>query len=286
MTELARRTLTAVIAAPLALAILYVGDWALAALLAVVSALAARELFNMAEHRGVRPLVGVGMALAGILPLLVHAHFRGVFTTPLVVGPVLVLAVLALAIWQRGVDGRPLAAVAVTIFGVIYTGGMFSYGYLLRYDRYTIPAEPLAGTALVAFPVVLTWVSDIGAYFVGRALGRRKLIPSVSPGKTVAGAIGALVACAVVSPLYVRWVLGPAAQLGMTVGRAIVFGVIISIAAQLGDLAESLLKREAGVKDSSHLIPGHGGVLDRLDAMIFTLPVAYLLLDRLFTVPR
>ena len=131
---------------------------------------------------------------------------------------------------------------------------------------------------VVALPLALTWGTDIAAYFVGRAFGKRKLMPSVSPGKTVAGAIGGLVAAVLIALAWERLVLRPVAQLGMRPWNTILFGAVVSVAAQVGDLAESLLKREAGVKDSSHLIPGHGGVLDRFDSLLFVLPVAYLLL--------
>jgi phosphatidate cytidylyltransferase len=159
--------------------------------------------------------------------------------------------------------------------GILYTGGLLSFGYALREHPYAVGDR--AGTALVAFPLVLTWASDIGAFFVGRAVGGPKLIPSVSPGKTISGALGGLAATVLVSWLYVRFALRPVALLTMTIPATILFGALISVAAQVGDLAESLLKREANVKDSSHLIPGHGGLLDRLDSLLFVLPVAYLL---------
>jgi phosphatidate cytidylyltransferase len=131
----------------------------------------------------------------------------------------------------------------------------------------------------VAFPLVLTWASDIGAFFVGRAVGGKKLIPTVSPGKTVAGALGGLITTMIISWVYVQFALVPMATLKMTVPGALLFGLLISVAAQIGDLTESLLKREANVKDSSRLIPGHGGLLDRLDSLLFVLPVAYLLFE-------
>jgi phosphatidate cytidylyltransferase len=134
------------------------------------------------------------------------------------------------------------------------------------------------GGVLLVFPLVVTWASDIGAYFVGRTIGGRKLIPSVSPGKTVAGAVGGLVTSMLVAWAYAHWVLVPVAQLGFTPWGALLFGTLISAAAQVGDLFESLIKRESGMKDSSHIIPGHGGILDRFDSLIFVLPVAYLLL--------
>jgi phosphatidate cytidylyltransferase len=126
-------------------------------------------------------------------------------------------------------------------------------------------------------PVLLTWASDVGAYAAGRLIGGRKLIPSVSPGKTVAGAIGGVLLTVVVCLLFVRYLLRPQAQLAFTTLGTLIFGVAISVTAQVGDLAESLLKREARVKDSGTLFPGHGGALDRLDSLFFVLPVAYVL---------
>jgi phosphatidate cytidylyltransferase len=293
MSELALRILFSVVAAPLALFVVLAGGAPLAALLAVVSALGAWEFYRIARGSGNRPLDDVGIAIAGLVPLAVHAHYLGLVGFHLALASVLALAILAATIWLRGVDGRPLAAAAVTLLGVAYTAGMLSYGYAIRYhdvvrgyDSVSIrfaslgPLQvPIApGGVLLIFPLVLTWASDIGAYFVGRAIGGRKLIPSVSPGKTVAGAVGGLAASMIVSWIYARWVLVPVASLGFTPWAALGFGALISVAAQVGDLFESLLKREGGVKDSSRIIPGHGGILDRFDSLIFVLPVAYLLL--------
>jgi phosphatidate cytidylyltransferase len=293
MSELALRILFSVIAAPLALWIVLAGGAPLAALLAVVSALGAWEFYRIARGSGARPLEDVGIALAGLLPLAVHAHYLGLFALRPALGAVVVLAILASTIWLRGVDGRPLGAAAATLLGVAYTAGMLTYGYAIRYHDVVrgydlvgarhLALGPLAvrvppGGALLIFPLVVTWASDIGAYFVGRAIGGRKLIPSVSPGKTVAGAVGGLVASMIVAWLYARSVLVPVASLGFTPWGALGFGAAISLAAQVGDLFESLLKREGGVKDSSRIIPGHGGVLDRFDSLIFVLPLAYLLL--------
>jgi phosphatidate cytidylyltransferase len=275
VSELARRIAFAVVAAPLAVAIVWYGDAPLATLLGIVAALGAWEYYRIARAGGSEPLAGTGIVAAAVLPLVVHAHYLGVFTAPLALGIVAILCVLAATIWARGVGGRPLGAAATTVFGVLYVSAPLCYGYALRYHDYAVGRA--AGTALVMFPVLLTWASDIGAYAVGRLVGRHKLIPSVSPGKTVEGALGALVATVVVALLYERQVLRPVAQLGMAPWWAVSFGLVVSIAAQIGDLAESLIKREAGVKDSSHLIPGHGGVLDRFDSLFFVLPVSYLL---------
>jgi len=289
VSELTRRVLFGVIAAPLGVLVIFAGGAALAALLAIVSALAAWEFFRIARGSGLTPLEDVGIPLAGVVPLFVHARYLRLFEPPLSAMAIAVLAVLAIALFVRGVNGRPLGAAASTVFGVLYTGGMLSFGYAIRYHQYVIESVrvPLGGVAvsagglLLLLPILLTWASDIGAFFIGRAFGKRKLMPSVSPGKTVAGAIGGLAATIVVGWLYVRFLLTPTTQLAFVRGGLVAFAALVSVAAQIGDLAESLLKREAGVKDSSHIIPGHGGVLDRFDSLLFVLPVSYVLFNAL-----
>ena len=275
MSELTKRVLAALVAAPLALVMVYLGGLPLAAFLTAVSVGCAWELFRIARAGGLDPLDPLGIPLAGAIPLAAYSATIGLYRPTLGLAAMALLVILSAVIWVRGTHGHPLGAAAVTVIGVLYTGGLLSFGYALREYPYAIGNR--AGTVLVAFPLVLTWASDIGAYFVGRAIGGRKLIPAVSPGKTVSGALGGLVTTIVVSSLYVRFALGPLASLTMTVPAALLFGAIISVSAQIGDLVESLLKREANVKDSSRLIPGHGGLLDRLDSLLFVLPVAYLL---------
>jgi len=289
VSELTRRVLFGVIAAPLGVIVVFFGGAPLAALLAILSALAAWEFFRIARASGLTPMEDVGIPLAGVVPLFVHARYLGLYELPLSGMAIGVLALLALTIFTRGVNGKPLGAAAATVFGVLYTGGMLSFGYAIRYHDYAV--EPLrvpfggftvtAGGLLLLYPVLLTWASDIGAFFVGRAFGKRKLMPSVSPGKTVAGAVGGLAATVLVGWLYARFILTPSTQLAFVRGGVIVFALLVSAAAQIGDLAESLLKREAGMKDSSHIIPGHGGVLDRFDSLLFVLPVAYELFNLL-----
>jgi phosphatidate cytidylyltransferase len=298
--ELTRRIVVGVIAAPLAIAILLYGGAPLAGLLAIVSALGAWEFFRIARASGLNPLDDVGIAIAGVIPLVVHARYLRLYDPSGRLGPlslivIVLLLLLALAIWMRGVAGKPLGAVAATAFGVAYTGGMLSYGYAIRYHDYASAPAQLsmggktyaiaAGGLLLLLPVLVTWASDIGAYAVGRAIGRHKLIPSVSPGKTIEGAVGGLLASMLVALVYTRYVLHPAAHLAFRASPygVLAFGALVSIAAQVGDLAESLLKREGGVKDSSHLIPGHGGILDRFDSLLFVMPVSFVLLGFMLT---
>ena len=275
MSELATRIIAALIAAPLALIMIWLGGLPLAVFLAAVAAGCAWEFYRIASAAGLEPLDPLGIPLAGAIPLAAYAAAIGLYRVTLDEAAVVLLVILASVIWLRGTHRHPLGAASATVMGVLYTGGLLSFGYALREHPYAIGDR--AGTALVAYPLVLTWASDIGAFFVGRSVGGRKLIPSVSPGKTVSGALGGLLVTVLASWLYLTFVLRPAALLTMTPRAAVLFGLVISAAAQVGDLAESLLKREANVKDSSHLIPGHGGLLDRLDSLLFVLPVAYLL---------
>jgi phosphatidate cytidylyltransferase len=278
VSELTRRVIFAVIAAPASIGVVYLGDWALATVLSVLAALAAWEFFRMARETGTLPLAPAGIALAALLPIAVHAQRLGVYTLSLTAIVAMTLVLFASAIWLRGPSGKPMSSVATTAFGVFYAG-LFSYIYAIRYHDYAVGAG--AGTALVFLPILLTWSTDVGAYAFGRLFGRKKLIPAVSPGKTVEGALGGLGLTIVICLLYVRFILMPYAQLGLTIQGAVLFGIVISVAAQVGDLAESLLKREAGVKDSSRILPGHGGILDRFDSLLFVMPIAFLLLGRL-----
>jgi phosphatidate cytidylyltransferase len=278
VSELTRRIIFAVIAAPAGIALVYFGDWVLAIVLSVLAALAAWEFFRMARETGALPLEPAGIALAALLPIAVHAQRLGVYTLSLTAIVCMILVLFASTIWLRGPMGKPVSSVSITVFGILYAG-LFSYIYAIRYHDYAVGAR--AGTVLVFLPILVTWATDVGAYTFGRTFGKKKLIPSVSPGKTVEGAVGGLGLAIVICLVYVRFLLMPYAQLGLTFQGAVLFAIVVSVAAQTGDLAESLLKREAGVKDSSRILPGHGGILDRFDSLLFVMPIALLLLGRL-----
>jgi len=275
VSELSRRILFAVIAAPVGIAIVYLGGPFLATLLSVIAALGAWEFCRIARASGAQPFDAAAMIGAAAIPLLVYGVQLRLLAPTWTHAVVAGLAVFAATIFRRGIGGRPLLAAATTVFCVAYLG-LVAYVFDLRYDDYIIDAR--GGTALAMFPILLTWATDVGAYAFGRLLGSHKLMPSVSPGKTIEGAFGGLVLAVLIALLYVSYVLHPMAQLSLRPLAIVVFAVCISAVAQVGDLAESLIKREAGIKDSSTLIPGHGGVLDRFDSLLFVLPVAVLLL--------
>ncbi len=279
MSELAKRIVVALIIAPLAIAAAWYGDAALATLLSGVSGVAAWELCRMARGKGIDTLDGLTIVAAAAVPLLSHATRLGVLRMPPAAAAAALLVLMTVTIFRRRVEQRPLAVVSVSAFVVLYCGGMLSFAYDLRYHNYAVGRT--SQSLLLLFPVLLTWASDVGAYFTGRLLGRTKLMPSVSPAKTVEGSLGGIALSVAVGWAYVRYLLVPHGQLGLSPLGIVVFGVVIAVAAQLGDLFESLLKREASVKDSSGLLPGHGGFLDRVDSLLFALPVAELLLNLL-----
>lgn len=278
MSELIRRVLFALVGIPVGVVLIYLGDAVLATLLSVIAALAAWECCRLARAAGAEPFDELAVIAAAAIPLIVHGVHRHLLAPTVTHVAVAALIVFAATLVLRGPDRRPLFAVATTLFAVGYVS-MIAYAYDIRYHDYVV--DDRGGTALVLLPILLTWASDTGGYVFGRLFGERKLFPAVSPAKTVAGAVGGVVLAVVVCLVYVRYVLHPLAELTFTPTGAVLFAVAISVVGQIGDLSESLLKREAGVKDSSALIPGHGGVLDRFDSMFFALPVAALLLHAL-----
>lgn len=163
--------------------------------------------------------------------------------------------------WARLSRARPILLVA----GLAWTWLTFVAIIALR-------ADPVAGRANMMFVLLVVWASDVGAYLAGRKIGGPRLAPRISPGKTWAGAVGGLIAAVAVGLIVARFATGPTAF-----GLAALVAAVLSIIGQAGDLAESALKRYFGVKDSGRLIPGHGGLLDRLDAALTAIPAAALL---------
>lgn len=270
----------AVVAIPTALGIVWFGGWALVALLTAAGVLGTRELFAFAQQRGVHPSPVLGLGAAAVAAPLTWLALSRPDAFVLVAdwwpyaGALWILAALSWATLRRAPDAHPLGAVAVTLFGPLYAAALPAFLLVLRHSSFGL--RSWAGTALVFFPLVVTWVGDSAAMSGGRAFGGPKMAPTISPGKTRSGGIAGLIGAAVAGALLVPFALRPAG-IDLSVGAAAAMGLLLGIVGQVGDLAESLLKREAGVKDSSHLIPGHGGVLDRFDSLIFVLPVAALL---------
>jgi phosphatidate cytidylyltransferase len=275
-SELVRRVGFAAVAIPVALLIVWYGGLPLAAVLAVAGALGTGELFGLAERGGTRPARALGMATAAAVPLVTYFALArpsagaAVAETGVYAAALWLLLLLTWVLAARSPGERPLEAVSVTLLGVAYTGGLPAFLLLVRHGQ--LPMRSWAGAVLVFFPLVVTWVCDTAAMFGGRTFGGPKLAAVVSPGKTRSGTIAGVIGALVVAPLFVIWIF-PRVGVEMRLWEAVAVAGVLSVVGQVGDLAESLFKRQAGVKDSSHLIPGHGGVLDRLDSLYFVVPV-------------
>jgi len=276
-SNLARRVGFAIAAIPIALFLVWYGGIPLALFLAVAAALGTRELFGLAERRAVRPAYAIGLASAAAIAPITYATIaanevrNAVLASWPYAAAVWLMLLLTWALAARSPAAHPLSAVAVTVFAVAYTGGLPAFLLAIRHGGY--PERSWAGAWLVFFPLVVTWVGDTAAMFGGRAFGGPKLAPNVSPGKTRSGGVFGILGALAVAPLF-GGVIFPRVGVVIPLWHLIVIAAVLGVVGQVGDLVESLFKREAGVKDSSSLIPGHGGVLDRLDSLYFVVPSA------------
>jgi phosphatidate cytidylyltransferase len=262
-SNLRTRLLTAGVVAPLMLVLLYFGPpWGWTALVFAATTLSAVEFFHL-SHPGdmVGRVAGVLLTMAFATALLWGDGDPRVLLTVLAGLP---LASLALGVARPGEISSAGARLAATTFGPLWVG-LLMFIALLRRDQG--PNGP--GFALMT--LMFAWFADTGGYFAGRFFGRHPLYPAISPKKTIEGLGGALLGAVVGALLAHFWYL-PVIPLGEALGLSLVSG----LCGQLGDLGESLLKRGAGVKDSGEIVPGHGGMLDRLDALFVTSALVYL----------
>jgi phosphatidate cytidylyltransferase len=275
--NLVRRVGFAVVAIPLALLLVWYGGLPLVLLLVAAAALATRELFDLAERQQIRPARVLGLVSAAAISPIAYAAIASPGTRVVVdaawpyAAAIWLIAILTWALLTRAPTDRPLAAVGVTVLAVAYAGALPAFLLDMRHHGHGV--RSWAGAWLVFFPLVVTWVCDTAAMFGGRAFGGAKLAPTVSPGKTRSGSLAGVVGGLAVAPVFGAAVF-PRVGVDVPLWQLLVVAAVLGVIGQIGDLAESLFKREAGVKDSSHLIPGHGGVLDRLDSLYFVIPAA------------
>lgn len=285
--DLVRRMAVPAVGIPLALVALGYGGWLLTLLVAGLAAMATRELTALASARGVQAFSWIGMT--GTVALVLGAGWARSFVSwaPWALGALLLLFFLAsaLALKLRTPQDRPLLAVSLTLSGVVYWGGCFSFAIFLRHlpEATGWPDSNLLtpGPVLLAFPLAVTWTADTAAYLVGSLYGRRKLAPSLSPAKTKEGGAAGLLTAILVGALTGGFFLTFRPDPGESALLGGAMGLLMGITIQVGDLIESMFKREAGVKDSGSLLPGHGGILDRFDALVFTLPLTYVMVSLL-----
>jgi len=253
------RLLVAVLGIPALLAAVYYGGWWLGAAVLALSLLGLWEYFGLVRAKGIEPMTAWGLAGGAILWYCFFNPSAASFGA-------MMLWLLLIFSWMvvKGEVDSSLARAGATVMGVVYVAGLLGHLLLLR------GLGDVIGFKLAALTMSLIWIGDTGAYFTGMAFGKRPLAPRISPKKSIEGLLGgALVTLAAALLISRYWVkeLGP--------WQALVIGLGVALFGTLGYLFESLLKRDAGIKDSGNLLPGHGGVLDRFDSMMFALPFVY-----------
>jgi phosphatidate cytidylyltransferase len=264
-----KRVLTALVLVPVVLCLVFLAPrWLFTIAVALVAAMAGWEYLGLAEKCNANP---PRIALMVALPALFAVNFEWPERTPAFFG-IVCLALLVYCTFLRPV-AEVMADATASIFCLLYTG----------FTLLALPTlhEQSNGASLVTFLLCAVWAGDVAAYYVGRAWGRHKLAPQISPGKTWEGAAASvagsmlvtagLVALAGLLQKYDIVVLSYPDEMGYW----LVLAAIVNVAAQVGDLAESALKRSAGVKDSGTILPGHGGVLDRIDALLLAAPALW-----------
>jgi phosphatidate cytidylyltransferase len=284
-SDLALRLITAAFFIPLVIYAIWAGGLVFLGVVTAIVVLAQREVYGLVEDKGAHPLVGFGLAAGAGLPLIAFIG-NEYHATLLMTATLLAVMVLQLG---KAQTSEAMVSMSWTFFGVFYVGWLLSHAVPLRnFDRAVASkfgagalaiaqVDSKSGIFLMIFTLAVVILCDAGAYFAGRAYGRRKLAPKVSPSKTVEGTIGgvltAVLAGAVTKLIFdFFW---PDASAMMNWIAMLVFSVVVAVAAVTGDLVESLLKRDAQVKDAGRLLPGMGGFLDRIDSALLGIPVMY-----------
>jgi phosphatidate cytidylyltransferase len=242
------------------------GGYHFLALVNVILVIGMKEFYSMMELKGIRPYKSIGIVCG--MALSWYMFFRnGVYANLFLT--MALLSIMALELTRKD-NKMAVYHIATTILGVIYVAYLVSHMVLLRELPRQVDLPYSYGSGFVFLAFVLTWSSDTGAYFVGTVIGRHPLIPRVSANKTWEGAVGGVI-FAVVGALVARATFAP--YLGLR--SSVLLGLCAAVLGLLGDLVESMIKRDAATKDTSEVIPGHGGVLDRFDSLLFTVPLLY-----------
>jgi phosphatidate cytidylyltransferase len=259
---LKHRVITAAVGVPLIILAIWFGDPWFSLLIAAAALAGTYEFYHMANFNRREPLLYLGLLWA--LALVLSPHYKNPDVLPIVITAAMLISLIWLLL--RPSRERAFHNWAWTIVGALYVGWMLSYWLNLRGLE--------DGRNWIYLAMLTTFANDTGAFFIGRARGKHRLAPMISPAKTWEGAIGGLVS-AILAATVIAMILNLISPFTFKYWQIILLGFLVSLFAQLGDLVESLLKRNMGVKESGNLLPGHGGILDRFDSLIFVGAVVY-----------
>ncbi len=263
---LVKRLLVTIILLPIGLAAILVGGWYLTALIAIFMGVATWEYANLFRAGGLQP-AGL-LAIGGTLILLIGRTLNGFDSAPWMIS-LIILIVMAyhLVAYERGRD-QAGTDFAVTLAGIFYIGWFGAYFISLR----NLPEGKW--WILVVLPAV--WFADSGAYFIGKRFGRHHLSPRLSPNKTWEGYFGGIIVGVLLTTVFAAiWRVGAGPDSAITPLRGALVGLVMGIFPTLGDLGESMIKRQMGVKDSGNFLPGHGGAFDRIDSWLWAVMIGY-----------
>jgi phosphatidate cytidylyltransferase len=285
-SDLGLRLLTAAVLVPGVIYVIFAGGWLYLAVVIGISLLGQREFYGLIEEKGAQPLWGLGLTAGAAIQIV--AWFGNEYHATILLTAFLLTVMLAQV--AKAQIAEALASISGTFFGVFYVSWLLSHAIVLRRFHSVVTSRwgadaaagvpPEAGVFYMLFTLSVVVACDAGAYFAGRAYGRRKLAPQISPGKTVEGALGGVAvgigAGLVAKAVFDLWWPDLSASLSWL--ATCLFGLVLSIVGIIGDLVESLLKRDAKAKDTGSLLPGMGGILDRIDSNLLAIPVMYYLL--------
>jgi phosphatidate cytidylyltransferase len=309
LSNLTIRILTATVGIPVLILLSYLGGFYFLALVVLCSTIALHEFYKLSQTKGAKPQIVVGLIAGGLINLSFYHNKLQNFSVGLfqkmglsvpfpnqanlffILIISILIVILIVELFRNA--GYPLHNLSVTVMGLIYVSGFFGTFIGLRelFIPFDFPASRFFTADEISLPqtldkiyawggytvisvFIIIWICDTAAYFGGRLTGKHKLFERISPNKTWEGAIFGFV-FAIVAAVAMKYILLDY----LSVGSAVVIGFIVGVFGQVGDLVESMFKRDAGVKDSSSLIPGHGGALDRFDSLLFVAPLVYLYLD-------
>jgi len=255
------RVVTAIVAIPLVyLSVKYLTPFYFLFIVAIMVLIGQYEFYRF-FYKKFNSFALLGLSLGFLLLLAFYREDGTPAAKEAVLSMVIIIALSGFLFFKKDLQDA-LTGVSVLVFGVLYVA--WTLGHLISLRHL------FNGRNLIFFILIVTWGVDTGAYYVGRLVGKHKLAPQVSPGKTIEGAIGGGIS-ALGAALLARWWFLPE----LAIRNVVLIGLLLGVISQLGDLSESLLKRSAGVKDSGGVFPAHGGMLDRVDSLIFNIPAFY-----------